>query len=119
MNKVDFPAIKPKDWPPEVLRLWNEAKQPVEIFEEGGIASDWSEAYIDNVELFYGQYLCFLVRAGLLDPSGAPKDRIGKPFVKDSWTPLLQAGPRLRSPEPWRGSQPLFVPVIRRMRRGG
>ena len=59
MNKVDFPAIKPKDWPPKTSAL--EPKQPVEIFEEGGIASDWSEAYIDNVELFYGQYLCFLV----------------------------------------------------------
>ena len=83
MNKVDFPAIKPRNWPPEDLGLWNEARQPVEIFEEGGIAADWSAAYIDNVERTYGQFLGFLVRTGQLDPSGSPKDRIGKPIVKD------------------------------------
>jgi integrase/recombinase XerD len=65
-----------EEWPEPDRVLWQAALLPGELLEDGGSRTRYSEYSNRNAVYGYGRWLAWLERHGLLEPSGAPADRI-------------------------------------------
>jgi integrase/recombinase XerD len=63
------------DWPKIDRERWRRAQEPAAFMEDDKPATRWSAARRRIVEQAYGQWLAFLHRNGMLDPSSGPGER--------------------------------------------
>jgi hypothetical protein len=73
------------DWPEVDRASWFAAQTLAGFLEGDKPASHWSRGRRRIVEHAYGQWLGFLNRNGVLDPSCTPGDRATEVRLRDLW----------------------------------
>ena len=84
-------CLKLHEWPELDQYAWSVILQPGDILDGSvGAGFHWSDATQDKYRKGYGRWLTFLTRAGYMDPSANPTDRISPDRVKEYMEELRQ-----------------------------
>jgi integrase len=76
VTRTGFISLKPDQWPPSDLALWQAAQMADDPLDVPGLAAGWRPDTLSNVERAWGMYLAWLAATGRLEPQARPVDRI-------------------------------------------
>jgi integrase/recombinase XerC len=74
--KLNLIPLKVPAWPAGDRHAWEQARNPVGTFDDGGLAAIWSPSTCRHVEQGYGTFLAWLELTGRLDVDVLPADRV-------------------------------------------